>query len=262
MSRCKQSHAPAAMVSQDAFARAMRDASLPIPLGLVDQDGGGAGRRFSVYRNNIAVSLREAMHSAFPVITKLLGTENMNGLSRLFLRAHPPSSPLMMFYGAEFPSFLEEMPQLSHLGYLGDVARLELALRHAYHAADATPIAPEILANLSEDALLASRLIFAPALRLLQSPWPIEAIWRFNTEPQAPAPQAGAQAVLITRPEFDPVPHLLSTAGAVWLDAMQQGASIGAALQRATATDADFDLSLPLTLLLQGGAITGLESKR
>ncbi|MCD9146543.1 HvfC/BufC N-terminal domain-containing protein [Pseudophaeobacter flagellatus] len=262
MNRCKQAHGTAFAVSQDDFTRAMRDASLPIPLGLVDQDGSSAGRRFSVYRNNIAVSLREAMHSAFPVITKLLGTENMNGLSRLFLHAHPPKSPLMMFYGAEFPNFLEAQPQLSHLGYLGDVARLELAMRQAYHAADATPIAPDTLVGLSEDALLTSRLTFAPALHLLQSPWPIEAIWRFNTVPQAPAPQAGAQAVIITRPEFDPVLQLFPAAGAVWLDALQQGASIGAALQRATATDADFDLSFPLTLLLQGGAITGLERKR
>ena len=42
----------------------------------------------------------------------------------IFLRQHPPSSPLMMFYGEAFPEFLAGMQQLSHLGYLPDVARL------------------------------------------------------------------------------------------------------------------------------------------
>ncbi|MFC4214088.1 DUF2063 domain-containing protein [Pseudophaeobacter arcticus] len=249
-------------VDQAQFITALMDAAVPVPTGLVDQDAAAAGRRFSVYRNNVAVSLTEAMHSAFPVIAKLLGRENMDGLSGLYLRAHPPSSPLMMFYGAEFPAFLEGMPQLDHLGYLGDVARLELALRHAYHAADATAIDPLQLAGLSEQRLLETRLCLAPALHLLRSPWPIHAIWRFNTEDAAPKPQAGAQVVVITRPEFDPLPQLVSAADATWIEALMRGASIGEALSQAQNIDSDFDLSSPLTLLLQGGAITGLEESK
>ena len=84
-------------VDQATFTQAMMDATQDVPLGLVDHEGAAAGQRFSVYRNNVAVSLTEAMHSAFPVVAKLLGKENMDGLSGPFLRAHPPSSPLMMF---------------------------------------------------------------------------------------------------------------------------------------------------------------------
>ncbi|MEP2717277.1 DNA-binding domain-containing protein [Pseudophaeobacter sp.] len=252
----------AALVDQASFTRAVMEASAPVPLGLVDQDNTPAGRRFSVYRNNVAVSLTEAMHSAFPVITKLLGRENMDGLAGIFLRAHPPSSPLMMFYGAEFPTFLEGMAQLNHLGYLGDIARLELALRQAYHAADAEPIDPQLLASQSEHDLLAAAVTLAPAVQLLCSPWPIHAIWLMNTEAGAPPPQTGAQNVLITRAEFDPVPQVLSAAEARWVSALQEGASIGEALEQAMQLDTDFDLGPPLTLLLQGGAITGLESRR
>lgn len=249
------------VVSQGLFTRAMMDATQDIPAGLVDQNGTQAQRRFNVYRNNVAVSLTEAMHSAFPVIAKLLGKENMDGLSGLFLRAHPPETPLMMFYGEGFPAFLEQIEQLSHLGYLGDVARLEQALRQAYHAADATPLAPERLAELSPEDLLRSTVDFAPAVQLLRSTWPIHAIWRFNTEENAPKPQGEPQAVLITRPEFDPIPQILQPAEAEWLHALQQGFSIGEALERASATDANFDLGNPLTMLLQGGALTGLNQK-
>lgn len=247
-------------VGQAIFCQAMMDASLPVPTGLIDPENASAGRRFAVYRNNIAVSLTEAMHSAFPVIAKLLGKANMDGLSGLYLRAHPPSSPLMMFYGAEFPAFLEGMSQLSHLGYLGDVARLELALRHSYHAADAAPIAPEALATLSETELLATKVTLAPAVQLLRSHWPVQAIWHFNTVAGASQPQPGAQDVLITRPEFDPVPQVLTASGYIWVAALNEGASIGDAVSLATQTDEDFDMVAPLALLLQGNAIIGLET--
>jgi hypothetical protein len=248
-------------VSQADFTRAMMDAGQPVPEGLTDHVGEPAGRRFSVYRNNVAASLTEAMHSAFPVIAKLLGKQNMDGLAGIYLRQHPPSSPLMMFYGEHFPAFLEGMEQLRHLGYLGDVARLELALRRAYHAADAAPIAPETLGALPPDALLHTRLALAPAVQVLRSPWPIHAIWRYNTEDGAPKPAPQAQDVLITRPEFDPIPQNLPPAGAVWIRALMAGATIGEAMEHAAAEDEAFDLGSTLALLLQGGAVTGLDSK-
>lgn len=248
-------------VTQTQFTRALMDAGQQVPDGLIDQHARPAGRRFDVYRNNVAVSLTEAMHAAFPVIAKLLGKQNMDGLAGIYLRQHPPTSPLMMFYGSDFPMFLEGMEQLAHLGYLGDVARLELALRRSYHAADAAPIAPDALASLSPDALMQARLTLAPAVQLLQSPWPVHALWRFNTETDAPAPQPQAQDVLITRPEFDPLPQLLPPGGGAWLAALMAGQTIAGAQEAANAEQDDFDLGPTLALLLQGDAITGLESK-
>lgn len=248
-------------VTQDQFHTALLDASRPVPQGLLDARSAPAGRRFSVYRNNVAVSLTEAMHEAFPVIAKLLGAQNMDGLAGIFLRRHPPSTPLMMHYGEAFPDFLAGMEQLAHLGYLPDVARLELALRRAYHAADSTPIAPEELA-VAPEALMGARLGFAPATQVVQSPWPIHAIWRFNTEEGAPPPEAAAQNVLIVRPEFDPVPHLLPEGGAEWITAMKRGDTIGAAHEAVTARVPQFDLGATLALLLQGGAVTSLNTER
>mgnify|MGYP000297744116 FL=1 len=243
--------------SQSRFTAAVLDSGQPVPDGLSDPDARSAGRRFDVYRNNVAVSLSEALQTGFPVIAKLLGEENMKGVAGQYLRAHPPRSPLLMQYGQDFADFLAAQPQLAHLGYLADVARLELALRRAYHAADAAPIDPARLAETPPEALMRASLAFAPAVQLLRSRWPVHDIWRFNTEPGAPKPRAEAQDVLIARPGFDPIPLLLPTGGADWIAALMQGASLGTALDAAPG----LDLTPCLSLLLQGEAITSLTVK-
>ncbi|WP_037310171.1 DNA-binding domain-containing protein [Ruegeria halocynthiae] len=248
-------------VSQTTFHEALLDPSAAIPDGLLDAKAQPAGRRFSVYRNNVAVSLTEAMHQAFPVITKLLGTKNMDGLAGIFLRKHPPLSPLMMFYGEEFPEFLAGMEQLSHLGYLPDIARLELALRRSYHAADSQPVSENALAVSPEDVMRA-QLGFAPAMQVLRSDWPIYSIWRFNTEEDAPKPEPDGQDVLITRPDYDPHPHLLPLGGADWIARLQSGQTIGDAYENTAADFPEFDLGATLALLLQGGAISSVTIER
>ncbi|MEX0339700.1 MAG: putative DNA-binding domain-containing protein [Arenibacterium sp.] len=250
-----------APILEDLFSAALLDASRPAPDGLLDGEARPAGKRFDVYRNNVAVSLGDAMLTGFPIVTKLLGEANMKGLAGIFLRAHPPISPLMMHYGEAFPQFIADLPQLKHLGYLPDVAWLELGLRKSYHAADRDPIAADQLAALPPDNLVDAQLGFAPAMIAVRSAWPLFDIWRFNTETDAPKPTPIAQDVLITRAEFDPVPQLLPVGGAVWIDAMQQGATIGAALELTQQTTPDFDLGQTLALLLQGNAITTLTTK-
>lgn len=248
-------------VSQTQFRSALLDPDQPIPDGLSDGANNVAGARFNVYRNNVAVSLTEAMHSAFPVITKLLGTQNMDGLSGLFLRQHPPSSPLLMHYGAEFPAFLADMEQLSHLGYLPDIARLELAIRRSYHASDAIPINPDDVAGLAPDALMSLVIGLAPSVEILSSDWPIYDIWRFNSVKNAPDPQPVAQDVVITRVEFDPEPHLLPPGGAVWLGALADGQTIAQSYKAAQKHYPEFDLGDTLAVLLQGGAVISLTEK-
>ncbi|OIQ24910.1 MAG: DUF2063 domain-containing protein [Alphaproteobacteria bacterium MedPE-SWcel] len=240
------------------FTSAILDARLPVPSGLLDGQNQAAGRRFSVYRNNVAVSLTQALHQGFPVLTRILGPDNMDGLAGQFLRAHPPVSPVLAHYGHALPAYLDSLPQLSHLGYLGDIVRLELALRRSYHAADAAPIEALRLSTLSPDALLACRFSFAPAVSVLRSDWPIHAIWRYNTVDGAAKPAPAAEDVLITRPDYDPEPHPLPPGAALWIDALRSGDSLATATDAATAAHPDFDLSAPLALLIEGRALTDI----
>ncbi|MDH3264593.1 MAG: DNA-binding domain-containing protein [Paracoccaceae bacterium] len=240
-------------VSQSQFRAALLDPAAAVPDGLHDPEARPAGRRFSVYRNNVAVSLTEALETAFPLIRKIVGEEFFHAMAGVFLRAHPPASPLLMFYGEEMPGFLASFPPVAHLGYLPDVARLELALRAAYHAADAAPVGPEALGAGAD--LMSARVTLAPALRVIRSRWPLHGIWRANTEDGAPKPGRAAEDVLVTRPALDPVVSLLPPGGADFIARLAQGETLAAA---ALAPGAGFDPGPTIGLMLEGNAITAI----
>lgn len=248
-------------VTQTAFTRAVLDPAHGVPPGLTNPDGTGAMKRFDVYRNNFAVSLTEALETAFPVIRKLVGEQNFRILAGAYLRAHPPASPLMMQYGQDMPGFLETFAPVQRLGYLPDVARLELALCASYHAADVPPVTSDALQTVAPDRLMTARLRLAPPVRLVRSRWPIHGIWRFNTEDGAPSPVDQGENVLILRPEFDPAPHLLPPGGGSFVAALLEGETFGATYEKTVAKVPEFDLPALLSLLFSGNAIAAIEEE-
>ena len=229
------------MSRQSAFAGAVLDATAQVPPGLSDGRGRASARRFAVYRNNVAVSLIEALETAFPVVRKLVGNDFFRAMAGVFVRDHPPTDRRMALYGAALPQFLARFEPAAGLPYLPDVARLEQALRDSYHAADAPALAASRVTGLGAEALAALAVRPAPATRVVRSDHPVLSIWRTNTGTPAPI-RPGAQDVLVTRPGFDPAPHPLPAGGAVLLEALQRGLPLGPAAEVALAGHADIDL--------------------
>jgi hypothetical protein len=240
-------------VSQAAFTATFLDPTAIVPDGIQNPDGTAAAKRFDVYRNNVAVSLSDALEAAFPVVRKLVGDQFFRAMAGVYLRKHPPKSPLMMFYGDAMPQFLRRFEPAKSVPYLPDIATVELAMRHAYHAADATPVDAQPLATLAPDALMSARLRIAPAVQTAISEYPIHAIYRANTQTDAPKPVMQAEAIVITRPGFDPQIHPINAAAAGCIVALQNGDPLGQAMAVA---DDTLDLGATLGLLLAQGAVT------
>jgi len=237
-------------MTESDFMAALFDPQRRSPVGVLGPYGAPADKRFSVYRNNVAVSLTEALEVGFSVVQRLVGAEFFAAMAGEFWRRHPPRRQIMMLYGDAFPGFVSTFPPDAAYPHLPDVARLEQELSESYHASDSEPMSADVLAAIPEATLLTSRLTFAPTLRLTRSAWPIDAIWRANTE-NGPPPVAGPQDVLILRSDFDPQPHLLPVGGGAFLARLLKGANL------AEAVTPDLNLSPVLTLLLNGRAITG-----
>jgi hypothetical protein len=242
-------------MSQTSFRKALLDPEAAVPPGMTDPQGRPAGRRFDVYRNNVAFGLSDALANYFPVTRELVGEEFFRAMCTAFLRRHPPATPVLIRYGAELPGFIAGFDPARSVPYLPDVARLELALRDAYHAADAAPLPPDRFAELSPDDFGRAGFTFAPAVRTLRSDWPVHAIWAAHRR-QGPLPSARtAQDVVILRPGYDPEPHLLSPGAVDVIEALMAGRCVADAYDKARP---ETDIPATLGLLIGQGAITGL----
>ncbi len=221
-------------MKQTKLAAALLDPDSPLPA------------RFAIHRNTVFHSLMAALEAGFPVTRRLVGADFFAETARIFLRQHPPRSPVLMLYGVDFPSFLQGFAPAQSLPYLPDLAALEQALRESYHAADLPAITAEAFAKLTP----VQSLRLSPALRLVRSDWPIWAIWTAKGE--GPLPPVDGTDVVILRPGFDPLPHPLPCGGGVFLASLLEGQSLGQALSDTPTT---FNLTAVLTLLLRGNGV-------
>src|SRR3954469_19117817 len=90
-----------------AFAPALLDPVRPAPEIVTGPNGKAAARRYDVYRNNVTVSLIDALAAIYPAVQRITGIEFFRAMARLHVRSTPPASPLLFEYGREFPAFIE-----------------------------------------------------------------------------------------------------------------------------------------------------------
>lgn len=243
-----------------AFTTALTDADAAVPAGIVGPDGGPARKRFNVYRNNVAVSLIDALSQTYPAIERLLGTDYFRALARGFVTTHPPRSPVLLWYGAEFPDFIEAFPPLGRYPYLGDVARLEWAWLQAYHAADAEPLDPQVLGSVAPERVGDVRFTVHPAAGCIRSRWPVLSIAlanRFAVEDPPAIDLEQSESVLIFRPDLEVGMALMRPGADVFFQALATH-GLGQAANKALAEIPEFDLSGCLSDFLSAGVFSGL----
>lgn len=246
------------------FGDALINPDLGTPEGAVGPDGFPDVQRFNVYRNNVIVSLCEALGETYPSVKALLGEEYFAALARAFIAEHRPSNPVLIWYGEEFASFLAAFPPLKAYPYLEDVARLEWAWLQSYHAKDCEVFDPAALASIQPADLGGVRFRRHPATAIVASEWPIwdlVRVNRFKDGEQSQIDLSVAQPVLIVRPEFDVDVRILEPSHVAFGVAIFSGASLGEAAETALDVDSGFTLADCLSNFLSNGALAGLQIK-
>lgn len=245
---------------QDEFADALLDHRAPVPAQLTSWKGDDCRQRFQLYRNNFVVSLIESLQAAFPVCCALTGEDFFRALARDFIYRHPPTSPVLIHYGQQFPAFIETFAAARSVPYLADMARLEQAWLSSYHSADSEALPMHELAQRLQqpDRLERARLQLAPACRVVSSAFPVLSIWQAH-QPGAEGSLrdidlAQAEAVLLTRPFLQVEMQLIETDAAEFLRRVQHGKLFSDAID-----GLDFDLVALLHRLVQQGAISDLD---
>lgn len=244
----------------EAFAPALLDPMRAAPPVVTGPNGRAAGKRYDVYRNNVTVSLIDALAAIYPAVQRITGTDFFRAMARFHVRESPPTSPLLFEYGRGFPDFIAQYEHAQIMPWLADVARLERAWLDAYHAHDAAPLAPAQLAAIAPERLGDLVLTPHPAMRIVRSQFSAVTIFAANhdTSPVGRIDASAAEDALITRAEFDVVVRHLPPGGAVFATSLMSGRPLGGAAAVALDAAAGFDIAANIAGLIEAGAFTSI----
>lgn len=215
---------------QLAMAYAITAPQMNLVSDVLVSDHFSSYERLNVYRNNFALCHHEALAAVYPVIKRLVGDAFFETLAAAYRQRDPRASANVHAYGAVLAEFLEDFPPVISLPYLSDVARLEWAYHQVFHAGmdgDDYPVLDA--AAIADDGVL----IPHPALRWLESPYPVVEIWRQNRyvqeEPEEIDLARGDERLLIYRTGLDVELVRLEMDEYSLITALAKGMSIGEA---------------------------------
>lgn len=202
-----------------------------------------AARGLEAYRANAEALAERALGAVFATVQPMVGEENFQHLACEFWRTHPPLRGDVGEWGDEFPAWLDAHAAMARWPWLGDCARLDLALHHNERAADAAFDAASLaLLESTDPALLVMQLM--PGSAVLRSRWPIATIHAAHRVDEAQSEAAFAdvraaleaergEQVLVVRQGWRAHAQRLTPAEADWCEYLLAGAHLSAALERA-----------------------------
>ena len=255
---------PSLRDTQLAFARSLLAAPAEDPvLGQILADHFAPRERLQVYRNNLYISLREALAAVYPAVQSLVGEAFFAATARAFIGEHPPRSGNLHDFGAELATFLAEFPPAASLPYLEDVARIEWAWHENFHAAEAQRFDFAALARIAPEDYGRLRLTLQPAARLVASEFPALRIWEVNRPGYAGDQRVdlglGPQRALVARVAGEVVVQALGEGTFELLRAALLGRRLAAAAAAASQSEPSYDLNSDLQRLVRQQIIVELK---
>lgn len=212
--------------------------------GLFESNDISVNERLKVYHNNIAGSLSNALCATFPLIENLVGEEFLKAMARAFVFEHPPQSGCLHFYGYGFDAFIKTYEPAKELPYLSDIAAFELAMNYAYYAEDDTALNMEELSQIPPESLGETIIPLRSSSTLLHSSYPlqdIKALCEGQNAQELDLSQKKECYLLVNRPQFDVQILPLSADEHLVLTELQDGKSLGEAVETGLTHFPDFD---------------------
>ncbi len=242
------------------LASGLLDPGCEPPAFVSGPNGKAANKRYAVYRNNVTVSLIDALAATYPATLRITGPDFFRTMARFHVRATPPTSPLLFEYGHDFPDFVERYEYARSMPWLADVTRIERAWLDAYHAADEEPLSPQALAAIPAEQLADTILTPHPATRIVRSRYSAVTIFAANRidQPVARIEASKPEDALVTRPGLEIMVRRLPPGGAVFLSRLIAGEPLGAAAAAACTDSPQFDLTANIAGLLEAGVFTAV----
>jgi hypothetical protein len=243
---------------------ALLGAMSPAVTALIAGPPARAERRFGVYANTVQGNFRDALHSTFPAVRRLVGEDYFRQTAREFQRHHPSRSGDLLHCGEKFPNYLAQLHPDDEFTYLADVARLEWLIQESLLAAEHPPLDLAALGRVEPAAYDRLRFELHPALRLFESQYPALAIWECNVGGDAEPPtidlRSGADRLAIVRHRLQLQFLRLNPGEHCFLREITRGECFSAAVDCGGEADADFDAAAALQRFVAAESVVAFTS--
>jgi hypothetical protein len=225
-------------------------------------------RGLAIYQRNLKAHAINALQISFPTVNKLIGDEIFSHTAQQLLKQDPPNAGDWGLWGEQFPKLLKQLTALQDFAYVADMGQLDLLLHLLGREKD-----NEL--NMSTMSLLGSceldqiRIVLNPAIKLIVSEFPIIDIYNANhcltsqveqylNDAKQKLVEGLGQTALLYRPEFKPLVRSVDSSEYAWLRLIQQGISIGLALDNLVDKKYKFSLETWLPLAINQNLISHL----
>ena len=212
--------------------------------------------RLSIYKNNFYFSLIEVLADTFPTVKKILGDEFFKATCQNYLQQTPPTSPIVLESGEQFPAFLKNFKPISHIEYLADVAMFDWYRQCSYHSPFETALNQEDFQKFNPNHLVFSKVTPVDSAFILSSNYAVYSIWELNQAPESQKQQVDSndkESVLIIQDDGDIQVYLLDENLYEFLNLLTQENTIANALEHVMSSEPEFNASAAIAFIIQSG---------
>ena len=209
-----------------------------------------ATEQLQLYRNNLVISLTDALAAVYPVVQRIVGEDFFRAACREYIPQHPLRQAQLNGFGKEFAEFIRSYRPAASLTYLADVAALEWAWQQAYHAAGSEKLDTTSLRQVPEEMQGELQFRLHAAVQLLKSDYPVHRIWQVNQEnysgEDSVSLDEGGVYLAVIRPRIEVLVQAIPRAEWEFLSSLKNGSTLDQAVTTAGRLDAAFDLATVL----------------
>jgi hypothetical protein len=201
----------------------------------------------------------EVLAARYPVMRRLVGKLSFRIVARRFIVSEPPSIPIPLSYGDNFPGFLRNQGTAASIEYVADIAELEMARGRARYAPDAQPLAAAALSPLKTRRLHGLRVVLHPSVCLVQSRFPVVTIWESGQTGDGMIDRWGCEAALVARPFLEVEVRRLPPGGYAFIRALSEGQIVATAAALAARATPKFEVHCNLAVLRDANVVVAIQ---
>jgi len=217
--------------------------------------------RLNVYRNNIVVSLIDALVDIFPVTQAAVGEEFFRAMARVYLLEQQPTSPIISEYGVSFSDFVRAFEPANSLSFLADLAALEHAMLTLTNSEEFETLehqaVADIFASIDDPSML--KLNVPPTTQIFAAPFAIGTLYnmyyREGSEHLKNVDLNENEYLLLVKSHLYAQLHVLQKDEAIFIKHLIQHKS----LQEAIPDSNSFNLGETIAKLIEWKIITHIE---